>query len=55
MRHLLEGRVKHVEANYKSFLHHWIRLQLLEYASTNRVDKVLVQIAEAEDVEEKEK
>ncbi|KAL5966724.1 DNA replication ATP-dependent helicase/nuclease DNA2 [Taenia solium] len=54
MRNLLESRVKHVETNYKSFLLHWIRLQLLEYASTNRVDKVLVQIAEAAAVEEKE-
>ncbi|KAL5112224.1 DNA replication ATP-dependent helicase/nuclease DNA2 [Taenia crassiceps] len=54
MQHLLQSRVKHVGANHKSFLHHWIRLQLLEYTSTNRVDKVLAQIAEAADVEEKE-
>nr|CDS15042.1 dna2 helicase [Echinococcus granulosus] len=54
MRHLLESRVRHVGADCMSFLRHWTRLQLLEYTSANRVDKVLVQIAEAEDGEEKE-
>ncbi|VDM26108.1 unnamed protein product [Hydatigera taeniaeformis] len=55
MRDLLKSRVKHVGADYRSFLHHWIHLQLLEYSSANRVDKVIAQISEAGDAEEKEK
>ncbi|VDO08499.1 unnamed protein product, partial [Rodentolepis nana] len=47
LHQMFNDRIKHVKFDHKTFLLHWTRLQLLEYASSNRVDKVLVSIAES--------
>lgn len=48
---MLKDRVKHVSIDHRTFLRHWTRLQLLEYAISNRMDKVLVRIAASANME----
>nr|CDS26055.1 dna2 helicase [Hymenolepis microstoma] len=47
LHQMLNDRIKHVKTDHKTFLLHWTRLQLLEYANSNRVDKVLACIADS--------
>uniref|UniRef100_A0A5K3F1A4 DNA replication ATP-dependent helicase/nuclease n=2 Tax=Mesocestoides corti TaxID=53468 RepID=A0A5K3F1A4_MESCO len=45
VRELFDKRVGHISADHRRFLRRWTRLQLLEHASSDRVDNVLAQIA----------
>ncbi|KAM7539934.1 hypothetical protein Aperf_G00000025032 [Anoplocephala perfoliata] len=47
LEQMLKDRVRHVSVDHKTFMRHWTRLQLLEYATSNRVDKILARIAES--------